>query len=382
MGLTIVKNMILQRPNNIAICFNAPTVKRALEQKKRLLSLESDFNIEWDIRAERIEGNMLSYSQMINEAVLATEAEFMIFLNPSAIPKPEDIHTIIEDLCNGYALSCIIAFGFYGTTKEVFRRIGMMDERFIGGEHEDTDFLLRLKQDNLAINYRYRVHQYPHWALSTDKYPFLYGQFRSITQTIFKMKWFEKEGVFYRTDLFPTEKQAPKWLLSNKKHDIFRSWKTWEDTVYDSLLDGIVFTLVYNSDISNKIATSGKLRVNGSLKLFSKNIKEPTPCSLEQKYPFAKEYTSSKNGNLLLLEFLSDVSTDLIIMIADKNQQQISPWKRIHSNTWNLDDFDIDICDIRVYHDGRVILHHNNFSLLGAEESYTFGLDVYEFSVE
>lgn len=374
--------MLIQKPLNIAICFNAPTVKRALEQKEMLISLESDFNIEWDIRAERIEGNMLSYSQMINEAVLATQAEFMIFINPSAIPTPEDVHTMIDDLCSGFAFSSIIAFGFYGLTKEVFRRIGMMDERFIGGEHEDTDFLLRLKQNNLAINYRYRIEQYPHWGLNTDTYPFLSGQFRSITQTIFEMKWTKKENVFYRTDLFLQDKKGPRWLLENKRHDIFKSWKPWKETKYDSLRDGIVFTLVYKSDISNKIAISKKTRVNGTLNILSKNIKDPAPSTLQEKYPFVQGYTGTKNGNLLLLEFLSDTPTDLIIMIADKNQQQISPCKRINSNTWNLDDFPVDICDIRVYHDGRVTLHHNNFSMLGAEESYNLGLDIYQFSIE
>ena len=372
--------MGLKRPLNIAICLNAPTVKRALEQKEMLISLESDFNIEWDIRAERIEGNMLSYSQMINEAVLGTESEFMIFINPSTIPTPKDIYTMIDDLCSGFAFSSIVAFGFFALTKEVFRRIGMMDERFIGGEYEDTDFLLRLKQNNLAVMHRYRTDQYRHWAFNTDAKPTVLDQFRGITHTIFPIKWAKKENTFFKTDVYKKEKKAPTWLYKNKRDDIFNSWNSWEKTEYDSLNEFITFSTVYNSEISDKIAVSKKTRLNGLLKLFSKRIDDSTTTPLDTNCPIVESYSEQKKGNLLLIVFDANIQTELTVTVVDKNQQLLEH-KKVHSNTWHLQDFTTDICDIRVYHNGRIILHHNNFSLLGADESYTLGLDVYEFDI-
>ena len=373
--------MLIQKPLNIAICLNAPTVNRALEQKEMLISLESDFNIEWDIRAERIEGNMLSYSQMINEAVLATEAEFMIFLNPAAIPKPEDVHTIINDLCSGYVLSSIVAFGFYGITKEVFRRIGMMDERFLGGQFEDTDFLVRLKDNNLAVNWRYISEQYPHWGHNTAAAPVVDSQFRGITQTIFPIKWFKKDNTLYRTDLFLQEKKGPKWFLKNKRHDIYSSWKPWKDSKYTDSEKFRTFIQVNNLDIANSIAKSSSKRVNGTLNILSRASNKVGSCPMYKKYP-VENYDSKPENNLILFNFSCDVETLLTIVILDEHGNQISIYKKIYSGLFNIDDFNVDKCDIRVFHNGRIILHHNNFSMLGEEQSYTIGLNVYEFDAK
>ena len=374
---------MLKRPNNIAICLNAPTVKRALEQKQQLLEIESEFNIEWDIRAERIEGRMTSYSQMINESVIATESEFMVFINPSTQPTVQDINTIIDDLCNGYAMSSIIAFGFYGLTKEVFRRIGMMDERFLGGNHEDTDFLLRLKQSNFAVNYRFRENQYTHWHFKTGAPPKLTSQLSGIAVSLFPLKWCKIEKTFYRTDLLLKEKQLPSRLLKNKRHDIFKSWKTWDESEYEWLPDDNVFMLVWLSDISNIIATSYKTTSNATLKIISKDKNDNSTTALDLNCPNLQDYRSIRNGNLLFFEFLFDKPVEIIIQILDKESRPLGfAWKFFKENTYEIDDFDADSCIISVLHGGRLILHHNNFSLLGADESYTFGLDVYEFSVE
>jgi hypothetical protein len=42
-------------------------------------------------------------------------------------------------------------FGFFGFKKELMRKIGMMDERFVGGGHEDDDFYIRLVESKLPM---------------------------------------------------------------------------------------------------------------------------------------------------------------------------------------------------------------------------------------
>ena len=374
---------MLQRPNNLAICLNAPTLERALEQKELLIALESEFNVEWDIRAERMDGRVISYSQMINEAVLATKSEFMIFLNPGANPSVEDVNTIVDDLCNGYAMSNIIAFGFYGLTKEVFRRIGMMDERFIGGNHEDTDFLIRLKQNNFAVNYRYVEEKYLYWGFGTAPPPKYTSQFSGLAVSLFPLKWYRKDQTFYRTDLFLKEKQPPSNFLKNKKHYIFESWKSWENSTYDLLPEDNIFTMVRTSNISNTIATSHKSNTNGILKIISKDKNEQsTTAPLNLVLSDLDKYQPTRGGNLLFFDFIVDKPVELVIQLLDKFQQPVGfLFMFLKGNHFKLDDFDIDICDIKVFHGGRLLLHHNNFSMLGAEESYTLGLDVYEFTI-
>jgi hypothetical protein len=136
--------MKIDKPHKIAICLNAPTLERANQQKEALNGIQDLFEIEWDLRSERFTGDYISFSQMINEAVLCTESEFMIFINPKAKVQKEDIIKIIDSLCNGYCLSNIMAFGLWGTTKQLFREIGMFDERLIGFGEEDGDITYRM----------------------------------------------------------------------------------------------------------------------------------------------------------------------------------------------------------------------------------------------
>ena len=44
----------------------------------------------------------------------------------------------------------LLALGFWATTKNVFREIGLLDERFLGGEYEDFDFGIRMKLAKLS----------------------------------------------------------------------------------------------------------------------------------------------------------------------------------------------------------------------------------------
>lgn len=356
--------MLLRKPTKIAICLNAPTVARALEQKQQLLALESEFDIEWDIRAERVEGTVASFSQIINESVLIVESEFMILINPATDPTPEDVTTIVEELCNGYAVSHIVAFGFYGLTKEVFRRIGMMDERFIGGGYEDNDFLIRLKQLDVAISWRYRSNQYKSWILGNAEMPQLQNQYTGITSTVFPIKWHKIGSTLYRTDLFLKEKVAPKYILNKPKQGIYESWKPWSQSLHEKNKYSVLFSKIDKYQISSKIAYS---RVNKALSTLTLSI-------------FNKDGTD-KYSNGIKLAHESNLDTTLIIAICDKNKQLLTQYIKLRSNTWHADNLKSDLFDIRVFHNGRIVLHNSSYKL-DTEEKYTLGLDVYDFVIK
>ena len=120
---------------------------------------------------------------MINESVIITESEFMIFINPKSEVKPDDVYNIIDDLCDGYALSTVIAFGFWGCTKQIFNKVGLMDERFIGGEYEDDDFIIRLIENDLAICWNFVEDNYDNSS------PQIQTHTRGISANIFREKW-------------------------------------------------------------------------------------------------------------------------------------------------------------------------------------------------
>jgi hypothetical protein len=56
------------------------------------------------------------------------------------------------DLINdGYGLVALYSFAFFGFRKELIRRIGWFDERFVGGEHSDCDFVRRVSEADISI---------------------------------------------------------------------------------------------------------------------------------------------------------------------------------------------------------------------------------------
>jgi hypothetical protein len=226
--------MKIDKPHKIAICLNAPTLERANQQKEALNGIQDLFEIEWDLRSERFTGDYISFSQMINEAVLCTESEFMIFINPKAKVQKEDIIKIIDSLCNGYCLSNIMAFGLWGTTKQLFREIGMFDERLIGSEYEDDDFLLRTILHNKAIDWNHERHRYD----DKIRTPMVQNDYRGMSGNIFREKWNIDKDLknIHKSKYYAEEKRMPIFL--NKNNSIIsNSWNDFNTSKHDN--DGI-----------------------------------------------------------------------------------------------------------------------------------------------
>lgn len=65
-------------------------------------------------------------------------------------PTPSDVNKIIELLNDGFGFVDLYRFAFFGFRKDLINRIGFFDERFIGGGYEDSDFLRRVIESNIA----------------------------------------------------------------------------------------------------------------------------------------------------------------------------------------------------------------------------------------
>ena len=266
---------------------------------------------------------------------------------------------MINELCNGFAHSSITSFGLWGATKELFRRVGMMDERFIGAEYEDNDFLVRIKQLDFAISWRWRVKNYIIRPVNKEGSCFiraLKNQNMGIARTIYRMKWYENENTLYRTDLYPEEKRAPKWFLESGRSDIYESWNSWGDSKKEESKNHSQITEVFDKAISNKIATTTKNKVNSTLII-------------------------SHEGNMAKFEHHCPTPTQLQLILTDEDSIQIVEYKDIKSNMWwkyNLQHG--SVYDFRIHHNGRILVHNNNYTF-PSSTSYTFGLDVYDFKI-
>ena len=92
-----------------------------------------------------------SFSKLVNACTAAANTEIVIILSDKVLPKAEHVNKVITLLEKGYGFVGLYRFAFFAFKKELFRQIGPMDERFVGGGYEDDDFYIRLKEANIAM---------------------------------------------------------------------------------------------------------------------------------------------------------------------------------------------------------------------------------------
>ena len=92
-----------------------------------------------------------SFSKLVNACTAAANTEIVIILSDKVLPKAEHVNKVITLLEKGYGFVGLYRFAFFAFKKELFRQIGPMDERFVGGGYEDDDFYIILKEANIAM---------------------------------------------------------------------------------------------------------------------------------------------------------------------------------------------------------------------------------------
>jgi len=94
--------------------------------------------------------NYQSFSMLINHCIINSKNEIIIICNDKIRAKPENIDKIIILLNQGFGIVGLNRFYFFGFKKDFIRKIGFFDERFIKGEYEDNDIIVRAKEANIA----------------------------------------------------------------------------------------------------------------------------------------------------------------------------------------------------------------------------------------
>jgi GT2 family glycosyltransferase len=91
-----------------------------------------------------------SFSKLVNDCILASPSEIVVFCSHRVRPTPSQIGILIDRIKDGYGVATLYRFGCFGFKKNLIRKIGFFDERFLVGGWEDNDFIIRLKEANIA----------------------------------------------------------------------------------------------------------------------------------------------------------------------------------------------------------------------------------------
>lgn len=116
-----------------------------------------------------------SFSKLVNSCVASSPTETVIIMSDKVLPTQEHVQKALTLLESGYAFVGLYSFAFFAFKKEVFRKIGMMDERYLGGGFEDYDFFVRLREANLSV---YTTLEVPYtlsassWDYDSNSYAF------------------------------------------------------------------------------------------------------------------------------------------------------------------------------------------------------------------
>lgn len=318
----------IEIPKSFAICFVGGDRDRTSQQEQMLSPLLGKYNIEFWRRSDRFSGFYASFSQIINEACNETKEEFIFFINPKVDINPQHIEDMLIDLCSGFCWTSKISFGFWGTTKELFRNTGLMDERYLGSEWEDNDFICRLKLFNKAIKWEYSLDLYP-------SKPSPINDLRGLSLTLFKTKWIEDGNFLYLDESMSENKKIKN---SNYRDDIKNSWM----------------------DISESILLDN----NGIISFFSKHIEVR---KFKQELVFIDSLVRFNIGlTSIKVDFLCDVETFISIQVLNKNKELITYGVLLKSNTWNSNimfNNITDVNEIKIFHEGDKIYHNKNVLL-------------------
>jgi len=170
-------------------------------------------------------GHYTSFSRLVNHIVTTTEEEYLFFVNPKTQLSKEQLVSMLADLQSGFAWTSRVAFGLWACHRQLFRVIGLMDERFLGGEYEDLDFGLRLKHHDIASNWVYRADLYNWGARSRWVWP------RRVGQSVFDLKWRLKGEDEYL--LAPSELKLWRYADGIDRQDIQNKWKGASSSLWD-----------------------------------------------------------------------------------------------------------------------------------------------------
>ncbi|MEX0598676.1 MAG: class I SAM-dependent methyltransferase [Candidatus Paceibacterota bacterium] len=127
--------------------FTTYVASRRSDLVKELQKLVSDaIHVYFD------EHNSKSFSHIVNTLIMKCPTEYMIFLSDKARPEINQIDKMKDLVLSGrYGFVALHRFGAFCIDKDLIRKIGFLDEGYIRGGFEDDDFIIRIREADIAI---------------------------------------------------------------------------------------------------------------------------------------------------------------------------------------------------------------------------------------
>lgn len=221
----------MKKIEKFTICLHCGCSQDVVDaQMEALFPLSLKYDITWNNRIDRNPGMYESYSELINHSVATTDDEWIILINDRTHPTIYEVEKMLYLLENGYACVLLYAVGFMGFSKELIRKIGWWDQRFIYGGWEDRDWIYRLKKANLAI-----------YESIESTYDYSWKSPLNVPGAVLSGKfWEEKYDVSFRTVYQKLDEESyPEWdkTLGESREDISSSWMSWNYSQLNIMYD-------------------------------------------------------------------------------------------------------------------------------------------------
>ena len=332
---------IIEAPKQISICFIGGSAEKSKIQMEALSPLSERYEIDYCLRSDVYTGMYTSFSQIVNELISDSKHEFMIFVSEKVNPTPEQAEDLINHLCSGFCWASKVAFGFFAMTKELYRNIGLLDERFIGSEWEDIDFLCRMYMFGKAIKWEYDRSEYP-------PVPSRIGPLRGASLTAFRQKWIESGNHLILDSEYLENKRL---RAGSSRPDIKESWLPKESSIF--------------FDDNNHAYT-----------IFGKEI---FAASFEKEQIFAdSNITISIKGRFAYITFECEIPTEISMQILNSRNELATNGLLISSNERKNSFMFSNVTEsmqIKIFHEGDKIFHDRN-TKIDSETKIKLGLSI------
>lgn len=232
--------------DEFTICLHCGCDQNVVDRQiSALKPLENNYKVHWNNRIDRYPKMYPTYSQLINHSIVTSPTEWMIFINDRCSPTVSEVEKMINLLENGFACVLLYNVGFMGFSKQLIRKIGWWDERFIQG-WEDRDWVWRINLADLAL-YESQESKYDY----TWRSPLNHPPGRCV-EDHWNAKYQKFEKVIYKK--IP-EQTYQHWdlFIGDNKSEISASWKTWKDSELGIMFDRPNSGPSASSMIKNKI---------------------------------------------------------------------------------------------------------------------------------
>jgi len=311
---------------------------------------QSKYKIE--LLTPRLYQKFNSFSQLVNYSVNETSNEFMIFINPKTIVNTEDIDQIIKKLHCGYCLVGTVGLGLFGCTKQLFREVGLFDERFIGGEYEDNDFALRLKLLNKAVYVELNFNKYDFTRVRSE-----FNPVRCSAMTRFYDKWNKdtQNSTYYISE---RDLQTNKISSRHKNNNtINHSWYSFDKSIISPSYH--VFQLANTHSIKVVNATKIKKIVKTKLNIV-----------------FDSEQNLSVSCNSEPLEH-NPLSCH-VLDASDMKHHSVIYEEILCANTWCAINLKNKKCELRIFQSGNCIYRNILIDPINTTLELNLVINVYE----